>query len=35
MHVILNGGPLEEVDRFKYLGHKLQLVEDVKEMYTE
>ena len=24
MHVILNGVPLEEVDRFKYLGSQVQ-----------
>ena len=36
MHVILNGEQLEEVDCFKYLGHKWQLMEDVKGMwYTE
>ena len=23
MHVVLNGKPLEEVDRFKYLGSKV------------
>ena len=33
MHVILNGEPLEEVDCFKYLGRKWQLMEDVKEMW--
>ena len=36
MHVILNGEPLEEVDCFKYLGRKWQLMADVKVMwYTE
>ena len=36
MHVILNGEPLEEVECFKYLGRKWQLMEDVKGMwYTE
>ena len=36
MHVILNGEPLEEVDCFKYMGSKWQLMEDVKGMwYTE
>ena len=36
MHVMLNGEPLEEVDCFKYLGRKWQLMEDVKGMwYTE
>ena len=35
MHVI-NGELLEEVDCFKYLGRKWQLMEDVKGMwYTE
>ena len=34
--MILNGEPLEEVDCFKYLGCKWQLMEDVKGMwYTE
>ena len=36
MHVILNGEPLEEVDYFKYLGRRWQLMEYVKGMwYTE
>ena len=36
MHVILNGEPLEEVNCFKYLGRKWQLMEDVTGMwYTE
>ena len=33
MHVILNGKSLEEVDCIKYLGHKCQLMEDVKGMW--
>ena len=33
MHVILNGEPLEEVDCFKYLSRKWQLMEDVKGMW--
>ena len=32
MHVILNAKTLEEVDYFKYLSHKWQLMEDVKGM---
>ena len=33
MHVILNGEPLEEMDCFKYLGRKWQLMEDVNWMW--
>ena len=33
MHVILNGEPLEEVDCFKYLDRKWQLMEDMKGMW--
>ena len=33
MHVILNGEPLEELDCFKYLGRKWQLMEDVNGMW--
>ena len=36
MHVILNCEQLEEVDCFKYLGRKWQLMKDMKRMwYTE
>ena len=33
IRVILNGEPLEEVDCVKYLGRKLQLMDDVKGIW--
>ena len=33
MHMILNGEPLEEVDRLSTRGRKWQPMEDVKGMY--
>ena len=33
MHVLLNGGQLEEVDCFRYWGRKWQLMKDVKLMW--
>ena len=35
MHMILNGEPLEEVDCFKYLGSKWQMMEDVVHRMNE